>query len=138
MRYIAFIKHPKDYRGIKPPAALMEAMGAFVGENLKKGKFVDGAGLQYTYRAKKVQLRTVKSASSMGLLPRVKRSSADTRSWKWNLRPRRSSWRGSSWSCIGCMRRTSRWSVSSGRCRLANRVPSRLKASRRRPTEVAA
>ena len=57
MRYIAFIKHPRDYRGIKPPAALMEAMGAFVGENLKKGKFVDGAGLQSTYRAKKVQLR---------------------------------------------------------------------------------
>ena len=57
MRYIALIKHPKDYRGIKPPAALMEAMGAFVGENLKNGKFVDGAGLQSTHRAKKVQLR---------------------------------------------------------------------------------
>jgi len=57
MRYIAFIKHTKDYRGIKPPPALMEAMGAFVGENLANGKFVDGAGLQSTYRAKKVQLR---------------------------------------------------------------------------------
>jgi len=57
MRYIAFIKHTKDYRGIKPPAALMEAMGKFVGENLETGKFVDGAGLQSTHRAKKVQLR---------------------------------------------------------------------------------
>ena len=57
MRYIALIKHTKDYRGIKPPAALIEAMGAFVGENLAKGKFVDGAGLQSTHRAKKVQLR---------------------------------------------------------------------------------
>src|SRR5262249_22291725 len=57
MRYIAFIKHTQDYRGIKPPPALMEAMGAFVGENLKTGKFVDGAGLQSTHRAKKVQLR---------------------------------------------------------------------------------
>jgi hypothetical protein len=57
MRYIAFIKHKQDYRGIKPPAALIEAMGAFVGENLRKGKFVDGAGLQSTHRAKKIQLR---------------------------------------------------------------------------------
>ena len=57
MRYIAFIKHTKDYRGIKPPPALIEAMGKFVGENLEKGKFVDGAGLQSTHRAKKIQLR---------------------------------------------------------------------------------
>src|SRR5262245_18454948 len=32
-------------------------MGKFVGENLETGKFVDGAGLQSTHRAKKVQLR---------------------------------------------------------------------------------
>ena len=56
MRYITFIKHKQDYRGIKPPAALIEAMGKFVGENLKAGKFVDGAGLQSTHHAKKVQL----------------------------------------------------------------------------------
>jgi hypothetical protein len=57
MRYMMFIKHTEDYRGKPIPAALNEAMGEFVGEYTKKGKFIDGAGLKSSHKGKKVQLR---------------------------------------------------------------------------------
>jgi hypothetical protein len=57
MRYMMFIKHTEDYRGKTIPPALNEAMGEFVGENTKKGKFIDGAGLKSSHKGKKVQLR---------------------------------------------------------------------------------
>jgi hypothetical protein len=57
MRYMMFIKHTEDYRGRTIPPALIEAMGEFVGENTKKGTFVDGAGLKSSHEGKKVQLR---------------------------------------------------------------------------------
>ena len=57
MRYMMFIKHTEDYRGMTIPPALMEAMGKFVGENLKSGRVVDTNGLKSTHAAKKVQLR---------------------------------------------------------------------------------
>jgi hypothetical protein len=57
MRYMMFIKHTEDYRGKTVPPALLEAMGEFVGENMKKGKFIDGAGLKSSHKGKKVQLR---------------------------------------------------------------------------------
>ena len=57
MRYMMFIKHTEEYRGKKIPPGLIEAMGAFVGENAKKGRFIDGAGLKSSYAGKRVQLR---------------------------------------------------------------------------------
>jgi hypothetical protein len=57
MRYMMFIKHTEDYRGKTVPPALIEAMGEFVGEYVKQGKFIDGAGLKSTHKGKKVQLR---------------------------------------------------------------------------------
>jgi hypothetical protein len=57
MRYMMFIKHTEDYRGKTVPPALLEAMGEFVGENMKNGKIVDGNGLKSTHKGKKVQLR---------------------------------------------------------------------------------
>jgi len=57
MRYMMFIKHTEDYRGKAIPAGLMEAMGEFIGEYTKQGKFIDGNGLKSTHRGRKVQLR---------------------------------------------------------------------------------
>ena len=57
MKYMMLIKHTDDYRGIKPPQALMDAMGEFVGEYIKKGKFLEGAGLKSSHRGKRIRLR---------------------------------------------------------------------------------
>lgn len=57
MRYMMFIKHTEDYRGKEIPAGLQEAMGEFIGEYAKQGKFIDGAGLKSSHKGKKVQLR---------------------------------------------------------------------------------
>jgi hypothetical protein len=57
MRYMMFIKHTEDYRGKTIPPGLLEAMGKFVGDNMKSGKFIDGAGLKSSHKGKKVQLR---------------------------------------------------------------------------------
>ena len=57
MRYMMFIKHTEDYRGKTIPPALIEAMGEFVGEYTKKGKFIDGAGLKSSHKGKRVRLR---------------------------------------------------------------------------------
>ena len=60
MRYMMFIKHTEDYRGKPIPPGLIEAMGKFIDENAKKGKFLDGAGLKSSHKGKKVQLRNGK------------------------------------------------------------------------------
>ena len=57
MRYMMFIKHTEDYRGRTIPPALIQAMGEFVGENTKKGIFIDGNGLKSSHKGKKVELR---------------------------------------------------------------------------------
>jgi hypothetical protein len=57
MRYMMFIKHTEDYRAKPIPPALIEAMGEFIGEYTKQGKFIDGAGLKSSHKGKKVQLR---------------------------------------------------------------------------------
>jgi hypothetical protein len=46
MRYMMFVKHPKDYAGEQAPAALYVAMGEFIEDMTKKGIFIDGAGLE--------------------------------------------------------------------------------------------
>jgi hypothetical protein len=57
MRYMMFIKHTEDYRGKEIPPALIEAMGEFIGEYSRQGKFIDGAGLKSSHKGKKIQLR---------------------------------------------------------------------------------
>jgi hypothetical protein len=57
MRYMMLIKHTEDYRGMTIPQGLMDAMGEFVGENMKKGRIVDTNGLKSSHKGKKVQLR---------------------------------------------------------------------------------
>jgi hypothetical protein len=57
MRYMMFIKHTEDYRGKPIPPGLLEAMGEFIGEYAKQGKFIDGAGLKSSHKGKKIQLR---------------------------------------------------------------------------------
>src|SRR5215211_1201301 len=56
MRYMMLIKHTEDYRGKTIPPALMDAMGEFIGENMKKGKVIDTNGLKSSHKGKKVQL----------------------------------------------------------------------------------
>jgi hypothetical protein len=56
MRYMMLIKHTDDYRGKTIPPGLMKAMDEFVGDNMKKGRFIDGAGLKSSHKGKKVQL----------------------------------------------------------------------------------
>lgn len=60
MKYMMLIKHTDDYRGIKPPQALMDAMGEFVGEYIKQGKFLEGAGLKSSHRGKRIRLHNGK------------------------------------------------------------------------------
>ena len=57
MRYMMFIKHTEDYRGKPIPPGLIDAMGEFIGEYSKQGKFIDGAGLKSSHKGKRVQLR---------------------------------------------------------------------------------
>jgi hypothetical protein len=57
MRYMMFIKHTEDYRGKTIPPGLMQAMGEFVGENMKNGKIVETNGLKSSHKGKKVRLR---------------------------------------------------------------------------------
>ena len=56
MRFMMFIKHPADYAGSNPPQALYDAMGEFVGEQMRRGVFIDGAGLQPLAKATRVRL----------------------------------------------------------------------------------
>jgi len=45
MKYLTFIRCSESYRASPPPAALLEAMGAFVEKALKDGTLVDTGGL---------------------------------------------------------------------------------------------
>ena len=56
MRYMMFIQHNEDYRGKRPPAGLLEAMGTFVGDSVKNGTFIDGGGLKPPVYGHKVRL----------------------------------------------------------------------------------
>ena len=56
MRFMMFIKHPEDYAGTTAPQALYDAMGEFVGEQSRKGVFIDGAGLKPLTKATRVSL----------------------------------------------------------------------------------
>ncbi len=56
MRYLMFIKHTEDYRNRPIPQGLMDAMGTFVGDSMKRGVLIDTAGLQPTAQASRVRL----------------------------------------------------------------------------------
>jgi hypothetical protein len=45
MKYLCFIRSPESQRELKPPAALMEAMGKFIEKSMKEGILVDTGGL---------------------------------------------------------------------------------------------
>ena len=57
MRYMMLIKHTEDYRGKPIPPGLIEAMGDFIGEYAKQGKFVEGSGLKSSHKGKRIRLR---------------------------------------------------------------------------------
>jgi hypothetical protein len=56
MRYMMFIKHREDYRSHTPPQSLYDAMGEFVGREMKRGRILDTAGLQATSAGTQVRL----------------------------------------------------------------------------------
>lgn len=57
MKYLLFIKHTEDYRGVMPPQGLMDAMDKFVSAGFASGTLLDAAGLKPTSAAKKVRLQ---------------------------------------------------------------------------------
>jgi hypothetical protein len=56
MRFMMFIKHPGDYNFKDVPEALINAMGPYVESEMKKGRFIDGAGLKPLSHATRVRL----------------------------------------------------------------------------------
>ena len=56
MKFLMFIKHPESYRNEQIPQGLMDAMGEFVGENMKNGVLKDTAGLKPTADGFRVRL----------------------------------------------------------------------------------
>ena len=57
MRYMMFIKHTEDYQNKTVPPGLYAAMGEFVGEAIKSGVMIDGAGLKPPVDGTQVKLR---------------------------------------------------------------------------------
>ena len=66
MRYMMFIKHAEDFRREDVPQSLYAAMGEFVGEAMKNGVMIDGAGLQPSARGHRVRLSQGKITVSDG------------------------------------------------------------------------
>jgi hypothetical protein len=56
MKYLTFIRHSEKYRDAGPPAALMDAMGAFIDRSLKEGTLVDTGGLRASAEGFKIRL----------------------------------------------------------------------------------
>jgi hypothetical protein len=57
MRYMMFIKHARDYGGLKVPPGLYEDMGTFIDQYAKAGNFIGGAGLQPLAKGTQVRLK---------------------------------------------------------------------------------
>jgi hypothetical protein len=55
MRYMMFIKHKEFGPEVTPPQALYDAMGEFVGAELKAGRLIDTAGLKPTKDATQIR-----------------------------------------------------------------------------------
>ena len=56
MKFLMMIKHTERYRNEEIPKALMDAMGEFVGESMKRGILKDTAGLKPTSEGFRVRL----------------------------------------------------------------------------------
>ena len=56
MKYLMMIKHTEGLRNEEIPKALMEAMGEFVGESMKRGILKDTAGLKPTSDGFRIRL----------------------------------------------------------------------------------
>jgi len=56
MKYLTFIRCSESYRQSAPPAALNEAMGAFVEKSFKNGTLVDTGGLLPSKEGLRVRL----------------------------------------------------------------------------------
>jgi hypothetical protein len=57
MRFMLFIKHPADYDVRDVPPSLFGPMGDFVGESMKSGAIIDGAGLQPLAKGTRLRLQ---------------------------------------------------------------------------------
>jgi len=57
MKYLTFIRHSENYRKGPPPAALMQAMGAFVAKSKQDGTLVDTGGLLPSKDGFKIRLK---------------------------------------------------------------------------------
>jgi hypothetical protein len=56
MKFLMMIKHSEGYRNEENPKALMDAMGEFVGESMKRGILKDTAGLKPTSEGFRIRL----------------------------------------------------------------------------------
>jgi hypothetical protein len=55
MRYMMFIKHAEQEANLAVPQALYDAMGEFVGAELKSGRLVDTGGLKATKYGRRIR-----------------------------------------------------------------------------------
>ena len=55
MKYMMFIQHAELGSDATPPQALYDAMGEFVGAEMKSGRIVDTAGLKPTRDGKRIR-----------------------------------------------------------------------------------
>jgi hypothetical protein len=53
-----FIRHPESHRQAGPPAALMQAMGAFIEKSMKDGSLIDTGGLLPSKEGARVRLKS--------------------------------------------------------------------------------
>ena len=65
-RYMMLITHSEHYRDEPIPQPLLDAMGEFVGENLKSGVLIDTAGLGPTSKATRIRLSRGKLTATDG------------------------------------------------------------------------
>jgi hypothetical protein len=56
MKFLMMIKHTESYRNEEIPKALLDAMGEFVGESMKRGILKDTAGLKPTSEGFRIRL----------------------------------------------------------------------------------
>jgi hypothetical protein len=66
MKYLSFIRSPESLRDVPPPAALMDAMGAFVAKAREAGTLVDTGGLLPSSAGFRIRLSKGKLATTDG------------------------------------------------------------------------
>jgi hypothetical protein len=66
MRYMMFIQHNEHAPNVTPPQALYDAMGEFVGAEMKSGRIIDTAGLKPTKDGTRIRSNAGKLTSVDG------------------------------------------------------------------------